>query len=156
MTITYIKMRETTCQPIRIGRRSPLRQRASAQTTATIGGKTIAVNLQENARPPATALAQNHGHHLESRNRQKNQNMAVVAATSGSSIVAIVPWAIRLGESANSQAASAIARGPWLWRLHAAVSAIAANQIQRQPSRTTGKSTRWCTIGSSIHSRWPR
>ncbi len=91
------------------------------------------MNLHENARPAAAALAQNQGHRCESRNRQKNQNMAVVAATSGSSMVASVPWAIRLGESAKSQAARAIARGPWLWRLHAAVS---RDRHQPDPERT--------------------
>ena len=113
MSITKPSIRDDTVPRERHGASlSALASARSHQTTARIGGKTIAVNLHENARPAAAALAQNQGHRFESRNRQKNQNMAVEAATSGSSIVASVPWAIRLGESAKSQAARAIARGP--------------------------------------------
>ena len=55
------------------------------------------MNLQENAKPPTVAAVQNQRQRFVSRNRQKHQNMAVVPAIKGSSMVARAPWAMRLG-----------------------------------------------------------
>src|SRR5262245_59528226 len=98
----------------------------------------MAVYLQEKAIPPAIAADQNQCQVRVSWNRQKHQSIAVVAATSGSSMVASAPCASRLGDSANSQAASAIALGPQHWRLQAAVMPSAASQIHSEPSRIRG------------------
>ena len=69
--------------------------------------------------------------------------MTVVAATSGSSMVASVPWAMQVGrerEQPGRQGHRPRDRG--FGELHAAVTMIATSQIQSAPSRTTGKSSR--------------
>ena len=119
-------------------RHSALFQHTIHQTVARIGGTRIVVNLHENARPPTAAAAQNQIRRLDSRNRQNSQNITVVPATKGSSIVDQSPGREDLGleQTARPQV-------PLPWTITAPApgnrDTNARSQIHTEPRRAHGK-----------------